>query len=87
MGRRASHPALARHPPLKIWLADERRTGRLPASPSARSQVLSDALAVLSSLPDPGTGPARLASRMLGHAHALDDGPVPAAVLRALAWL
>jgi uncharacterized protein (TIGR02679 family) len=81
------HPALACHPPLKAWLADERRTGRLPASPSARSQVLSDVLAVLAALPDPGTGLARLASRILGHAHALDDGPVPAAVLRALAWL
>lgn len=81
-----AHPALVRHPLLKAWLADERRTGRLPASPSARRQVLSDALAVLAALPDPGTGLARLASRILGHAHALDDGPVQAAVLRALAW-
>ncbi len=82
-----AHPALARHPPLKIWLADERRAGRLPASPPARRQILSDALAVLAALPDPGTGLARLASRVLGHAHALDDGPVQAAVLRALTWL
>lgn len=83
----AAHPALARHPQLNAWLADERRTGRLPASPSARLQILSDTLAVLAALPDPGTGLARLASRMLGHAHALDDGPVQAAVLRALSWL
>ncbi len=82
-----AHPALARHPSLKAWLADERRTGRLPASPSARRQILSDTLAVLAALPDPGTGLARLANRILGHAHALDDGPVQAAVLRALAWL
>jgi uncharacterized protein (TIGR02679 family) len=83
----AAHPALAKHPPLKAWLADERRTGRLPASQSARRQILSDVLAVLAALPDRGTGLARLATRVLGHAHALDDGPVQAAVLRALAWL
>ncbi len=82
-----AHPALARHPPLKAWLADEQRTGRLTASLPARRQVLSDVLAVLAALPDPGTGLARLASRILGHAHALDDGPVQAAILRALAWL
>lgn len=52
----------------------------------ARQQVLADTLAVLAALPDPGTGLARLATRVLGHAHALDDGPVQAAVLRALAW-
>ena len=82
-----AHLALVRHPSLKAWLADERRSGRLPASLPARRQLLSDALAVLAALPDPGTGLARLASRVLGHAHALDDGPVQAAVLRALAWL
>jgi uncharacterized protein (TIGR02679 family) len=80
----AAHPAVARHPWLQAWLADERRTGRMPAP--ARRQVLADALAVLAALPDPGTGLARLATRVLGHAHALDDGPVQAAVLRALAW-
>ena len=83
----ADHPAITRHPSLRAWLSEERRTGRLPASPSARSQVLTDVLAVLAALPDPGTGLARLASRILGHAHALDEGPVQAAVLRALAWL
>ena len=83
----AAHPAITRHPALKAWLSDERGMGRLPASPSARSQVLTDVLAVLAALPDPGTGLARLASRILGHAHALDDGSVQAAVLRALAWL
>jgi uncharacterized protein (TIGR02679 family) len=79
-----SHPAVARHPWLGGWLADERRTGRMPAP--ARQQVLADTLAVLAALPDPGTGLARLATRVLGHAHALDDGPVQATVLRALAW-
>jgi uncharacterized protein (TIGR02679 family) len=83
----AAHPAIVRHPSLNAWLADERRTGRLPAAAPVRRQVVFDALAVLDALPDPGTGLARLASRALGHAHALDDGPVQAAVLRALAWL
>lgn len=82
----AAHPAVAGRPWLQAWLADERRAGRMPSSPPARRQVLSDALAVLAALPDPGTGLARLATRVLGHAHALDDGPVQAAVLRALAW-
>lgn len=61
--------------------------GRLSADIQIRRQVIFDALAVLDSLPDPGTGLARLASRVLGNAHALDDGPVQATVLRALAWL
>jgi len=83
----AAHPALLRHPPLAAWLADERCAGRLPADVPVRRQVMFDALAVLGVLPDPGTGLARLASRILGNAHALDDGPVQATVLRALAWL
>jgi uncharacterized protein (TIGR02679 family) len=82
----AAHPAHAGRPWLQAWLADERRTGRMPASLPARRQVLSDTLAVLAALPDPGTALARLATRILGHAHALDDGPVQAAILRALAW-
>ena len=79
-----AHPAVDRHSWLPAWLANKRRTGRLPAS--ARQQVLADTLAVLAVLPDPGTGLARLATRVLGHAHALDGGPVQAAILRALAW-
>lgn len=82
-----SHPALTRHPRLEAWLADERRYGRVPADPQIRRRVLSDVLAVLDRLPHPGTSLAILAGRVLGHAHALDDGPVQAAVLRALAWL
>jgi len=81
-----SHPALTRHPKLEPWLADERRYGRMPADPQIRRRVLSDVLAVLDTLPHPGTSLAILAGRVLGHAHALDDGPVQAAVLRALAW-
>ena len=42
---------------------------------------------MLAVLPDPGTGLGRLASRVLGGAHALDGGPVPAAVLRAAGWI
>lgn len=81
------HPALTRHPKLEPWLADERRYGRIQADPRVRRRVLSDALSVLGSLPHSGTSLAILAGRVLGHAHALDDGPVQATVLRALAWL
>jgi uncharacterized protein (TIGR02679 family) len=83
----AEHPASQHHPPILAWLAEERRTGRLPADSDERRRVLFDTLAVLAALPDQGTGLARLANRVLGDAHALDDGPVQAAVLRALAWL
>lgn len=79
------HPALTRHPELAPWLASERRSGRLPVSD--REQVLSDVLAVLNTLPHSGTSLAILAGHVLGHAHSLDDGPVQASVLRALAWL
>jgi uncharacterized protein (TIGR02679 family) len=82
-----AHSAIRRHPPLQEWLADEWRTGRLPADAGVRRQIITDALSVLAVLPDPGTGLARLASRVLGDAHALDDGPVQAAILRALSGL
>ena len=81
-----AHPATARHPLLHAWLAEEWRAGRLPANSTSRRQVVNDALAVLAVLPDPGTVLARLATRVLGDAHALDDGPVQAAILRALSW-
>lgn len=81
------HPALTCHPKLEPWLADERLHGRIQADPRVRRRVLSDALAVLGTLPHPGTSLAILAGQVLGHAHALDDGPVQATVLRALAWL
>jgi len=83
----AAHPGIMRHPQLHEWLTEEWRTGRMPADTAVRRQVITDALAVLAVLPDPGTALARLASRVLGDAHALDDGPVQAAVLRALSWL
>jgi uncharacterized protein (TIGR02679 family) len=83
----AGHPALQRHPQLAGWLADERSSGRLPADPAARRDVLMRALTVLAALPDPGTGLAGFAGRTLGRAHALDRGAVPSAVLRALAHL
>jgi uncharacterized protein (TIGR02679 family) len=82
-----AHSGILRHPQLHEWLAEEWRTGRMPADTVVRRQVITDALAVLAVLPDPGTGLARLASHVLGDAHALDDGPVQAAVLRALSWL
>jgi uncharacterized protein (TIGR02679 family) len=83
----AAHPAIERHPRLRDWLTDERNVGRLPGDPATRSRILADALAVLLFVPHAGVGLSQLASRVLGHAHALDAGPVPATVLRALAWL
>ena len=72
----ADHPALACHPHLAGWLADERAAGRLPADPTTRADVLHASLTVLAARPDPGTGLARLANQTLGRAHALDGGPV-----------
>src|SRR5262245_37277866 len=65
----------------------EAAAGRLPAEPATRARVLGEVLEVLVMLPDAGTGLARVATRVLGRAHALDAGPVPAAVLRAAGWL
>jgi len=79
-----AHPAIAHSPELQAWLTEEWHAGRLPAEATARRQVVTDALAVLAVLPDPGTVLARLARRVLGDAHALDEGPVQAAILRAL---
>lgn len=81
------HPAIARRPELQAWLTDEHRTGKLPANLAMRRRHLNDVLAVLGALPDPGIARARLANRILGDAHALDAGPVPAAILRGLARL
>jgi hypothetical protein len=64
---------------MACWPAASRRR--------VRRQIITDALSVLAVLPDPGTGLARLASRVLGDAHALDEGTVQAAVLRALSGL
>ena len=52
----AAHPGILRHPQLHEWLAEEWRTGRMPADTVVRRQVITDALAVLAVLPDPGTG-------------------------------
>lgn len=82
-----AHPACRLHPRLLGWLDEERAAGKLPSDPQVRGGVLHDALTVLERLPDAGTGLAQLASRCLGRAHALDKGPVPAAVLRAVAHL
>lgn len=85
--RAKEHPAIARHPTLVGWLDDERAAGRLPAEPATRARVLGEALDVLAVLPDEGTGLARVATGVLGYAHALNAGTVPAAVLRAAEWL
>jgi uncharacterized protein (TIGR02679 family) len=85
--RAKEHPAIARHPTLVGWLDDERAAGRLPAEPATRARVLGEALDVLAVLPDEGTGLARVATGVLGYAHALNAGTVPAAVLRAAGWL
>lgn len=85
--RAKEHPAIARHPALAGWLDDERVAGRLPAEPATRARVLGETLDVLAVLPDAGIGLAQVATRVLGRAHALNAGPVPAAVLRAAGWL
>jgi len=81
------HPALTRHPGLKEWLLAERTSRRLPADPTARQEHLRLVLLALNSLPHAGTGLARFATEVYGRAHALDRGPVPAAILRAIARL
>jgi uncharacterized protein (TIGR02679 family) len=82
-----AHDACRRHPALLQWLAAERRAGKLPADPRVRARALRDALTVLALLPHPGTSLGRLASRVLGSAHGLDSGAVPATVLRGVAHL
>lgn len=78
-----AHPALRRHPGLEDWLVALRRSGAW-----RRGGVL-DALTVLEHLPQAARrGRSNLAVRLLGDAHALDDGsPVGRLVLSALASL
>lgn len=81
------HAALTVHPDLKEWLLAERTSRRLPADPIARQEHLRLVLVALNALPHDGTGLARFATEVYGRAHALDRGPVPAAILRAIARL
>ena len=81
------HAVFLAHPALTDWLALERTAGRLPSEPDVRRSALFASLDVLGHLPHPGIGLAQLATQVLGHAHALDSGAVPATVLRGLAWL
>jgi uncharacterized protein (TIGR02679 family) len=71
-----SHPALARHPALREWIAGIGASGgwrRLDAP----SQRLAAALHVLAALPPPAPcGRSRLAAELLGDALGLDDAAV-----------
>ncbi|MGH9130011.1 MAG: TIGR02679 family protein [Acidimicrobiales bacterium] len=84
--RLLDHDALRRHPPLEAWLARLDATGawRRLDNPEAR---LTQALDVLGQLPlVVRAGRSRLAARVLGDAHALDDtSPTGRLVTAALA--
>ena len=87
--RWAALATAAPHPLLAAWLAPGRSLGllkRLAAGELPRAQALcSGAAAVLQALPAAGLPRAQLAARLLGDAHALDDGqPVATLVLAAL---
>jgi uncharacterized protein (TIGR02679 family) len=84
-----SHPAVARHPQLRIWLAEERAAGKLPADLEQRSALLRQTLVVLSQLPaTKPVGLAQLGWSALGDTKALTrQSPLRATVLRALSAL
>lgn len=70
----ASHPAVARHPPLADWLARLRQSGHLQRlAADEPEQVLLACLNLLALLPVAGVDRAVLASDLFGDAHGLDD--------------
>lgn len=84
----ARHTALTRHPSLVDWLDAQRSAGRWRRldDPALRLRQVLDVVAVLPSATP--VGRSRLASDVIGPAHALDDkAPVGRLVLRALAQL
>lgn len=84
--RAGGHPAVAAEPALQRWLEQEKLRRALPAEPKVRALLLQDALAVLLALPaKPRIALTVLAATTLGSAHALDEGPLPSLILRALA--
>ena len=84
----ACHDALVRHPALVDWLESQRSAGRWRQldEPGLRLRQVLDVVAGLPSVAP--VGRSRLASDVIGHAHALDDrAAVGRLVLRALAHL
>ena len=84
----ARHTALVRHPTLADWLDSQRSAGRWRQldDPGRRLRQALDVVAVLPSVTP--VGRSRLASDVVGHAHALDDrAAVGRLVLRVLAQL
>ena len=84
----AGHPAVVPHPALADWLEAQRSAGRWRQldDPALRLRQVLDVVAVLPSMTP--IGRSRLASDVVGHAHALDDRAVVGRlVLRALAHL
>ncbi|WP_300010826.1 TIGR02679 family protein [Pseudonocardia sp.] len=80
-------PALDRHPALQPWIDSLRATGtvrRLTADPDRATALLADVAAVLTALPAEPEPVGRFAERVLGSAHALDEGrPVTGLVFAA----
>lgn len=72
----------------RAWLDDLAATGllrRLAGGPADAAVLLSHAVAVLRALPADGTTTARLAARVVGDSHALDDGrPLTTLVLKGI---
>ena len=72
----------------RAWLDELTSTGlvrRLAADPTAAAVLISQALAVLATLPADGVTTAGLAAHVLGDSHALDDGrPLTTLVLKGL---
>jgi uncharacterized protein (TIGR02679 family) len=82
------HPVLAAQPALDSWATALRRAGLVRGSVPRTRKEIGQALRVLAELPASGIPLPVLADRVLGNAHALDDGTRCAAlVLRALATI
>lgn len=78
----AAHPASA-NPAVAAWVAHLRATGRLRRA-AEPARALGDALDVLGALPaEPRCTRARLAARVLGSAHALDESTEAGALVTA----
>lgn len=85
----ARHPAVQGKPGLMGWLADLRRRGTLfKLDPLRPEELLRGTLDTLERLPEEDVLLGDLASRVAGHAHALDPGqPLGTLVISALAAL
>ena len=78
------HPLFCERPEIRHWAAQVERRG-VRGGVDERRAVLSQVLAVLAELPSAGEPLPVLAGRVLNDTHALDQGPVAALVLGAVA--